>query len=121
MKNWFASFGSADNEHITSVYDITPDVAEAFIAAGQRSIADRTPRHAVGFDDLTSVIAQATRVITAMNELREKAIAAADRTSPNADRAAIGIAAAIPPSRLYRILEKHGQPRNRRPAKEETR
>lgn len=113
--SWYASFGSADNEHIASVHDIAPDVAEAFIAAKQRHIGELRPQHAHTFDDLTATIAQASRVIQAMEELRDNAIAAADRTSPNADRKAIGIAAAMPPSRIYRVLEKHGQPRRRRP------
>lgn len=114
-KNWFARFGSADRENITTTYNINPDVAEAFIAATQRSIADRTPRHAETFLDHTATIAQATRVIQAMEELRERSIAAADATSPNADRKAIGVAAAMPPSRVYRVLEKYGRPRKRRP------
>lgn len=113
--NWFAQFGSADRENITTTYDISPDVAEAFIAAIQRNIADRTPRHATTFLNHTATIAQATRVIQAMEELRDKSIVAADETSPNADRKAIGIAAAMPPSRIYRVLEKYGRPRKRRP------
>lgn len=118
MKKWFASFGDANNEHIKSVYDITPDVAEALIAAARRDISDRTPRHATTFDDLIETIAQSSRLIQAVEELREKAIVAADRTSPNADRKRIGIAAAMPPSRVYRVLEKYGQPRKRRPIEE---
>jgi hypothetical protein len=114
MKNWFARFGSADSEHVTSVYDISPDVAEAFIAGIQRNIADRRPRHATDFPDLIEIIAQASRIIQSMEALRESAIAAADRTSPHADRKAMAIAAGFPPSRLYRVLEKHGRPRDRK-------
>lgn len=114
MRNWFARFGSADTEHETTVYDISPDVAEAVIAGTRRDISDRRPRHAVTFADLTATIAQATRIIQSLEELRDNSIAAADRTGPHADRKAIAIAAAMPPSRLYRVLEKHGQPRDRR-------
>jgi len=118
MKKWFASFGDANNEHIKSVYDITPDVAEALIAAARRDISDRRPRYATDFPGLIETIAQATRVIQAMEELREAAIVAADSTSDTADRKKIGIAAAMPPSRIYRILDKHGRPRRRTATKE---
>lgn len=119
-KDWFACFGSANKEHEASVYDIRPDVAEAFVAGIQGNIAERRPRHANGFDDLTATIAQASRVIQSLEELREHAIAAADRTNPHADRKAIAIAAGFPPSRLYRALEKHGRPRNRKKIQDTT-
>jgi hypothetical protein len=115
MKSWYARFVGADDETTATAHNIAPDVAEAFVAATQRNIADRSPRHAATFLDHTATIAQATRVIQAMEELRERSIVAADSTSPNADRKAIGIAAAMPPSRLYRLLEKNGRPRKRRP------
>lgn len=114
MENWFAQFGSADANKVAAVYDIRPDVAEAFIAGVQRNIATRTPRHGTDFPELIATIAQASRIIQSLEELREHAMAAADRTSPHADRKAIAIAAAMPPSRLYRVLEKHGRPRNRK-------
>jgi hypothetical protein len=118
-KNWFATFGSADSERTAAVYDVQPDVAEAFIAGVQRDIADRQPRHAADFPDLIETITQATSVIQRMEELREKAIAAADRAGgPHADRKAIGIAAGMPRSRLYRILDKYGRPRDRKQASE---
>jgi hypothetical protein len=119
MKKWFASFGDASNEHIKSVYDITPDVAEALIAAARRDISVRKPRYATDFEGLIETIAQASRVIAAMEELREAAIVAADRTSDDADRKRIGIAAAMPPTRIYRVLEKHGRPRRRAKSKPE--
>ncbi|MCT9092829.1 hypothetical protein N4G70_28745 [Streptomyces sp. ASQP_92] len=114
MKNWFAQFGSAHTNKVVTAYDIRPDVAEAFIAGVQGNIAERSPRHGVDFPELIATIAQASRVIQGLEELREHAMAAADRTSPHADRKAIAIAAGMPPSRLYRVLEKHGQPRNRK-------
>lgn len=119
MKNWFASFGSADKERITSVYDIHPDVAEAFIAGVRRDVSTRRPRHAADFTDLIAVIAQSARMIQAFEELRDAAIAKADATSPHADRKQISIAAAMPASRLYRVLEKYGRPRNRKTADKE--
>ncbi|MEU9761727.1 hypothetical protein AB0D98_18675 [Streptomyces sp. NPDC047987] len=112
--NWFAQFGSAANEREDTVYDIRPDVAEAFIAAIRNQINVQPPRHAQTFNDLTAVITQMSHVIQHFEAARELAIAAADRTSPHADRKAIAIAAAMPPSRLYRVLEKHGQPRDRK-------
>ena len=113
-KNWFAEFGSAANEREDVVYDIRPDVAEAFIAAIRNQVNVQGPRHARSFDDLTATIAQTSRLIQHLGAFRELAIVAADETSPHADRKAIAIAAAMPPSRLYRVLEKHGQPRDRK-------
>lgn len=114
MKNWYAHFGSADTENVGTVYEIRPDVAEAFIAGVQHNIGERRPRHGTDFPELIATIAQASRIIQSLEELREQAMVAADDTSPHADRKRIAIAAAMPPSRLYRVLEKHGRPRNRK-------
>jgi hypothetical protein len=111
--HWFARFGNAEQEKTAQVFEVCPDVAEAFIAGTRREIGVRQPRHAQDFGDLIEVIAQASRIVQSLDELREHAIAAADRTGPHADRKAMAIAAGFPPSRLYRVLEKHGQPRNR--------
>lgn len=101
-KNWATEMG------------IHPDVAQVLIAAihGQAETPD--PRPAQDFGDLTSAIAQTSQLIHHLEVFRELAITAADRTSPHADRKAIAIAAGFPPSRLYRVLEKHGQPRDRK-------
>ncbi|MFB7555978.1 hypothetical protein [Streptomyces brevispora] len=114
MKKWFAQFGSSDKEHEGSVYDVHPDLAEAFIDAIRNQVNVQGPRHAGSFDDLTSTIAQTSRTIQHLEAFRELAIAAADRTNPHADRKAIAIAAGFPPSRLYRVLEKHGRPADRK-------
>lgn len=121
MKKWFAQFGSSDKEREDSVYDIHPDLAKAFIDAIRNRVNVQGPHHAQSFNDLTATIAQASRLIQHLEAFRELAITAADRTSPHADRKAIAIAAAMPPSRLYRVLEKHGRPRDRKnPATEES-
>jgi D-alanyl-D-alanine dipeptidase len=120
MKKWFAKFGSADKELIDVVYDIQPDVAEAFIAAIRNQVNIQPPRHAQAFDDLTATIAQASRLIQHLEAFRELAIVTADKTSPHADRKAIAISAAMPPSRLYRVLEKHGQPTDRKKIAEQS-
>lgn len=111
--NWFAQFGSGKQEREDSVYDITPDVAEAFIAAIRHQRNVEPPRHAQTFDELTAALTQMSHVIQHFEAARELAIAAADRTSPHADRKAIAIAAGMRSSRLYRVLEKHGRPKNR--------
>ncbi|MGV9933975.1 hypothetical protein ACWDY4_25895 [Streptomyces olivaceoviridis] len=41
-------------------------------------------------------------------------MAAADETGPYADRKGTALAAGMPPSRLYRVLDKHGRPRDRK-------
>lgn len=113
MRKMYAEFGDASGNKDT-VFEITPDVADNFIAAIRNVVGVEPPRHAETFNDLTATIAQTSRVIQHLEAFRELAIAAADRTSPHADRKAITIAAAMPPSRLYRVLEKHGQPRDRK-------
>ncbi|MFD7867972.1 hypothetical protein [Streptomyces sp. NPDC059783] len=113
MNRKFAEIGSTgDGKDV--VFDITPDLADAFVDAIRNRINVQGPRHAQTFDDLTATIAQTSRLIQHLQEFRELAIAAADRTSPHADRKAIAIAAAMPPSRLYRVLEKHGRPADRK-------
>lgn len=114
MENWFGQFSSADNERECCVYDIHPDVAEAFVDAIHARVNVQGPHHAQTFDDLKATIAQTSRVIQHLEAFRELAMVAADRTSPHADRKVIAIAATMPPSRLVRVLEKHGQPRDRK-------
>src|SRR5690606_1794123 len=113
MKRKFAEIGDADDNKDV-VFEITPDLADAFTAAIRNAVGVEGPRHARTFDDLTATIAQTSRVIQHLEAFRELAITAADDTSPHADRKAIAIAAAMPPSRLYRVLEKHGRPRDRK-------
>ncbi|MFD5695943.1 hypothetical protein [Streptomyces rubiginosohelvolus] len=113
-QNWYAEFGSANNDREDTVFDIHPDVATAFADAIRNRVNVQGPHHAQDFNDLTATIAQASRLIQHLEAFRELAITAADRTSHHADRKAIAIAAAMPPSRLYRVLEKHGQPRDRK-------
>ncbi|MFJ3984468.1 hypothetical protein [Streptomyces fungicidicus] len=113
MKKKFAEFGDADGTTET-VFDIAPDLAVALIDALRNQVGVEPPRHARTFDDLTATIAQTSRLIQHLDTFRELAMIQADDTSPHADRKAIAIAAAMPPSRLYRVLEKHGRPRNRK-------
>lgn len=111
---WTARFGPDDNTGAT-VNGVQPDVAEALLAGlrGERMV--EAPAHAADhFHQLTTVIAQTTRLIQHLEAFRELAIRDADRTSPYADRQAIAMAGAMPPSRLYRILERQGQPRDRK-------
>jgi len=65
------------------------------------------------FSDLLRRIAVLTKMINRITVLRENAIVRADRTSPFADRRGIGEAAGMSPSRLYKLLDRHGRPRNR--------
>ena len=113
MKKKFAEIGDADGNKDV-VFEITPDLADAFIAAIRNEVGVKAPRHATTFTDLTATIAQTSRLIQHLEAFRELTMVAADRTSPHADRKAIAIAAAMPPSRLYRVLEKHGRPRDRK-------
>jgi hypothetical protein len=122
MKKWFARFGSEDNDTVGIVYDVHPDLAEAFMNAIRNRTNVQPPQHAgndgllYGYNQLTSLIAQTSRVIKHLEEFRDLAIVEADKTHEQADRKGIAIAAGMPPSRLYRILERHGRPKNRKPA-----
>lgn len=118
-KNWYAEFGSATSKREDTIFGIHPDVATAFADAIRNRVNVQGPHHAQDFDGLTDAIAQTSRLIQHLEAFRELAITAADRTSPHADRKAIAIAAAMPPSRLYRVLEKHGRPKNRSKAYEQ--
>lgn len=118
--NWYAQFGNADTDNTGIVYDIQPDIAEAFIAAIRNEVTVKPPRHAQTFEELSAVAAQAARAIQHFEAVRDLAVVAADKTSPHADRKALAISAAMPPSRLYRTLEKHGRPTDRKKIEEAT-
>ncbi|MEV7034658.1 hypothetical protein AB0N99_31055 [Streptomyces sp. NPDC093272] len=97
--------------------DLTPYTAAALTAALTNDRATPTPPESDSFDDRLDSIAELSRAITHFEAAREEAIAAADRAGgPHADRKALGIAARMPRSRLYRILEKYGRPANRKTA-----
>ncbi|MFJ6784451.1 hypothetical protein [Streptomyces yangpuensis] len=66
------------------------------------------------FDELLASTSLLSRLITHLTLSRERHIAAADATSPHANRRAIGIAAAMQPSQLGVVLERNGRPRNRK-------
>lgn len=106
-------FGDQDEPGM-SVSGVERDLAEALVAAlgGDREV--ESPQHAENFNRINNVTAQTSRLIQHLEAFRELSIVAADTTSPYADRSAIAIAAAMPPSRLYRILERHGRPKDRK-------
>jgi hypothetical protein len=112
-----AAFG--DDEHGTSVSGVDRDLADALVAAlrGERTVTP--PQHAENENRLRQVVAQTSHLIQHLEAFRELAIVATDTTSPYADRKALALAAAMPPSRLYRILERHGRPKDRRTAQPE--
>lgn len=97
-----------------AVTGLTPDLADWLIHALADDADGQTPLHAARFDDLLATIAQTTRIIAHLDQLRAQAILAADLTSPWADRKAIAAAAELPTARLYRLLAKLGQPTDRR-------
>ena len=115
MRKLYAEFEDPDNIEgpKLAAFDITPDLADAIREAISNVRTVAPPRHARSFNELTETIAQTTRLIKHLEEFRDLAMVAADKTSPHADRKAVAIAAAMPPSRLYRVLEKYGRPKNR--------
>ncbi|MGW2426043.1 hypothetical protein ACWC0C_43705 [Streptomyces sp. NPDC001709] len=94
---------------------LTPYAADVLAAALANDRSTPPPHTADIFDDQLAAIAQLARTITHFEAARDEAIAAADRAGgPYADRKALGIAAGMPRSRLYRILERFGRPTNRK-------
>ena len=108
-----ATWLTAGDSKARTVFNVQEDVADALIQALQGNINIQPPNSAKGFNETVAVIAQTSRLIQHLEEFRELAIAAADASGPHADRKKIGIAAGMPPSSVYRVLAKHGRPRNR--------
>jgi hypothetical protein len=116
MRKVYAEFEDPDNLEgpKLAAFDIAPDLADAIREALSHVRTVGPPRYARSFDELTETVAQTSRLIQHLETFRELAIVAADQTGPYADRKAIAIAAGFPPSRLYRVLDKHGRPKDRR-------
>ncbi|MEU9033327.1 hypothetical protein AB0D45_00145 [Streptomyces sp. NPDC048352] len=93
--------------------DLPDDVAHA-VYHGLINSPDITGPKAEDFDELLASISLLSRLITHLTLSRERHIAAADATSPHANRRAIGSAAAMQPSQLGVVLERNGRPRNRK-------
>ncbi|MCX5078868.1 hypothetical protein OHA84_37425 (plasmid) [Streptomyces sp. NBC_00513] len=93
--------------------DLPDDIALALYDGLTNSRAVIDPK-AEDFDELIASTSLLSRLITHLTLSRERHIAAADATSPNANRRAIGIAAAMQPSQLGVVLERNGRPRSRR-------
>ncbi|MGW6021264.1 hypothetical protein [Streptomyces sp. NPDC055099] len=88
------------------------DVARALYDALCEDRTASAPK-ATEFMDLLRDIAHISHLIQHLEGWRELAMVKADETSEDADRSALGIAASMPPSRVYRILERNGRPRKR--------
>ncbi|MEV4975498.1 hypothetical protein [Streptomyces scopuliridis] len=116
MQKIYAEFENPDDVEGDKrvAFGIAPDLANAIGDSLNRVQTVEGPQYAATFDDLTATIAQTSHLIQHLETFRELAIVVADKTGPYADRKAIAIAAGFPPSRLYRVLEKHGRPRDRK-------
>ncbi|MEU4729553.1 hypothetical protein [Streptomyces sp. NPDC023588] len=91
-----------------------PDDIALALYDGLTNSPDVTGPKAEDFDELITSTSLLSRLITHLTLSRERHIAAADATSPNANRRAIGIAAGMQPSQLGVVLERNGRPRSRR-------
>lgn len=120
MRRIYAEFENPDDldGDKNATFNITPDLAQAIRDSFDNVQTVEPPRHAQTFDDINATVSQTSRLIQHLEAFRELAIVAADATGPYADRKAIAMAAGFPPSRLYRVLEKHGRPKNRTKAYE---
>lgn len=97
--------------------NVPDDIAQA-IGDGLTNQKQVHEPHANTFDDLIPVISGLTRLIRHLDIARETAMAKADATSPYANRRAIGMAAAMGPTQVGRVMERNGRPRNRRTAEQ---
>ncbi|MEV7618020.1 hypothetical protein [Streptomyces sp. NPDC089799] len=95
------------------IVDLPDDIALA-VYDGLTNSPNITDPKAEDFDELLASTSLLSRLITHLTLSRERHIAAADATSPHANRRAIGIAAAMQPSQLGVVLERNGRPRNRK-------
>lgn len=104
-----------DGSTVTPSGGLTPYAAELLLGALANDRHTPAPPAEDTFDDHLESIAQVTRLITHLEAGRDEQIAAADRAGgPYADRSALGIAAGMARSRLYRVLGRFGRPTNRR-------
>lgn len=102
-----------DDGTTVTVPGIEPDVADNIVKALRGEAEVSPPENASTVGEIVPVIAQVTRLITHFDVFRELAIVKADASHVYADRKAIGMAAGMPSTRLYRVLERHGRPRKR--------
>ncbi|MDH6107928.1 hypothetical protein P3T36_006387 [Kitasatospora sp. MAP12-15] len=93
--------------------EVPDDLALALLAAlrGDRLVE---PPQAAEFEDLTALVACISRVTQHLTVVKELAMSRADATGGYSNRRALGMAAAMAPSQLGRVLEGHGLPRDRR-------
>ncbi|MET8704184.1 hypothetical protein ABZW10_35840 [Kitasatospora sp. NPDC004723] len=93
--------------------EVHDDLARALLAAlrGERLVE---PPQASAFEDLTALVACISRVTQHLNVVKELAMSRADASDSYSNRRALGIAAAMAPSQLGRVLEGHGLPKDRR-------
>ncbi|MDX2557945.1 EVE domain-containing protein [Streptomyces stelliscabiei] len=102
---------NGEREHAVENSDA---LARALVAAVRGERGAEPPAEAK-FMELLRDIARASRLIQYVEEWRELAIVQADKLDADASRVNLGVAADMSPSKLYKILEKHGRPKNRTP------
>ncbi|WP_035791302.1 hypothetical protein [Kitasatospora mediocidica] len=93
--------------------EVPEDLGRALLAAlrGEQLVE---PLQAAEFEDLTALVACISRVTQHLTVVKELAMSRADATGGYSNRRALGMAAAMAPSQLGRVLEGHGLPRDRR-------
>lgn len=93
--------------------EVSDDLAHALLAA-LRGVRRVDPPQASAFEDLTALVATISRVTQHLGVVKELAMSRADATGGYSNRRALGMAAAMAPSQVGRVLEGHGLPRDRR-------
>lgn len=77
-------------------------------------IEEKLTKGHVLFGDLIEIVRTCTSLIDQAKAFREKALVAADRSGPYANRKTMADAANWSATSLGRVLERNGQPRDRR-------
>jgi DNA-binding NtrC family response regulator len=92
------------------------NIYAAMLEAARRGDVKGAEAHADGMKESEKIelLAYATHWIRVHEVLRERLIVHTDTHSLHADRKAMARACEIPPSTLYRWLDRLGLPRNRR-------
>jgi hypothetical protein len=93
--------------------EVPDDLARALLAALRDECLVEPPR-ASDFEALTVLVARIGRVTRHLNVVKELAMSRADASGGYSNRRALGVAAAMAPSQLGRVLGGHGLPRDRR-------
>ncbi|MFE2078015.1 hypothetical protein [Streptomyces misionensis] len=107
----------ADGSTQTLPNALSPYAADVLVSAVTNDRATPKPKPGGTWEDNLQAVSQMARLVTHFEAGLDEQIGAADAAGgPYTDRKALGIAAGMQRSRLYRILGKVGRPTDRKAA-----